>query len=624
MFQRLLIFFISLAFIVMAYSQPVKAASNFTTDYHITYNAIDDQLTKVVVIVTLTNTTSQFYASSYQMNLGFSDISNLSASDEEGVLKPIVKRTEDGHLLDITFNKKAVGKGDKLTFRLNFDTKEVTRKHGKIWEINVPGLANPEEFQSFRVEVKVPPSFGTPTYIKPTQPQKSLTFTKEQLGKSGISIAFGDAQFYAFDLAYHLQNKNLFPIKSEIALPPTTNYQDVYISGMEPPPANVRADKDGNWIAEYNLLPAQKLDVTVRGNAAIKLTPRQEELSLEDYALYTKAMTYWEATDPEIMKLAQTYTTPKAIYEYVITTLKYDFKRVTEDSTRLGAAIALRTPNAAVCREFTDLFIAISRAAGIPAREVNGFAYTQNPRQRPISVTQDVLHSWPEYYNKEKKTWVMVDPTWGSTTGGVDYFDTLDNDHVAFVKKGVDSKEPLPAGAYKLTSGSGLKDVTIGFADSIPHRDSDVSFTPQFPSVAVAGLPIKGTVTVKNTGSGMVRSQIFTVNSKNLIPSDQVFQFPDIPPFGSVTIPVTFKPTSLLTNLDAGLTIRYTPLGRETTSGKSVLGASTSDQNQSVAQHSLKVAPFYQTVWGIGGGLAVFTIIILITATKSRRLRLSR
>ncbi len=30
----------------------------------------------------------------------------------------------------------------------------------------------------------------------------------------------------------------------------------------------------------------------------------------------------------------------------------------------------------------------------------------------------------------------MIDPTWGATTGGVDYFETLDFDHFAFVVKG--------------------------------------------------------------------------------------------------------------------------------------------------------------------------------------------
>ena len=58
--------------------------------------------------------------------------------------------------------------------------------------------------------------------------------------------------------------------------------------------------------------------------------------------------------------------------------------------------------------EFTDLFVAIARAAGIPARESVGYAYTTNSRLRPLSLVTDVLHAWPEYYDADKKIWVHL------------------------------------------------------------------------------------------------------------------------------------------------------------------------------------------------------------------------
>jgi len=51
----------------------------------------------------------------------------------------------------------------------------------------------------------------------------------------------------------------------------------------------------------------------------------------------------------------------------------------------------------------------------------------------------------------------MVDPTWGNTTGGVDYFNTFDFDHLAFVVKGISSTYPVPAGGYKLTGDENKK-----------------------------------------------------------------------------------------------------------------------------------------------------------------------
>jgi len=53
----------------------------------------------------------------------------------------------------------------------------------------------------------------------------------------------------------------------------------------------------------------------------------------------------------------------------------------------------------AVCLEYTDLFVTLARAAGIPSRSIEGFAYTKNSRLRPLSLVDDVLHAWVQYYD---------------------------------------------------------------------------------------------------------------------------------------------------------------------------------------------------------------------------------
>ena len=244
----LLSFFILPLFCLLffVYPAPTQAAEkNFTTDYNVTYEATEDGMTHALLQVTLTNSSSQFYASSYKVQLGFDDIQNVRAFDPEGPINPEITKTKDGYEIGVIFNKKSVGKDSKMTFTIAFDTPTIAKKYGKIREINIPGISNPDEFASFVVNVKVPPSFGQPTYIKPKQASNSMTFTKEQLGKSGISIAFGDKQYYAFHLTYHLVNSNVLPTTQEIALPPTNNYQDVFLTNIQPKPENVIIDADG-------------------------------------------------------------------------------------------------------------------------------------------------------------------------------------------------------------------------------------------------------------------------------------------------------------------------------------------------------------------------------------------
>lgn len=463
------IFVFIFAFIFLFTPRLVIAESNFVTDYNVTYNVLENALTHVTFDVTLTNKTSQFYASSYSIQVGFDDIKNVLATDNNGKIVPIISKNNNGNKIEIKFNKNTVGINNRIVLTISFDTQDVAQKSGKNWDINIPGLAKQAEHNSFNVNVIVPKFLKKPSYIKPVVLQAdgtSLKFTKEDLGKSGISISYGSGKIYKFDLTYHLGNSNLFPIKTKIALPPSTNYQNIEIISIVPKPLNITKDFDGNWLAEYSLSAYKKIDVKVVGKANILLHPIKQKLSNEEIAEYLKEQLFWQASNSQIKKLALELKTPYEIYKYVVNHLKYDFKRVQSGKPRIGALEALQNPKSAVCLEFTDLFIALARAAGIPAREINGFAYTQNPQEKPLSLVKDVLHAWPEYYDSDIQTWVMVDPTWENATGGVDYFYTLDFDHIAFVIKGVSSTYPIPAGGYKTSNSQTLRDVEIKLSDT--------------------------------------------------------------------------------------------------------------------------------------------------------------
>lgn len=586
------------------------AASNFTTDYNVTYTITETGLTHAKLQGTLTNTSSQYYASSYKMQVGFENITNVKASDSERAITPQVTKNENGYVITLVFNKKSVGTGSKLPFTITFDTPTIAKQFGRVWEINIPGIANPEDFSSFTVHVDVPKSFGNPAYIKPAQTNKDLTFTKEQLHKSGISIGFGDQQAYSFVLKYHLKNDNVYPIRTEIALPPSTNYQEVFLNTISPEPINVKEDTDGNWLAEYKLKPTEKLDINVTGVIKVTLAPAEQSLAPDQFAAYLKERPYWGTSKKEVQDIAHKLKTPRAIYDFVVANLTYDFSRVTDDKERLGAAGALKNPSSAVCREFTDLFITLARAAGIPAREVDGFAHTENSKQRPLSLLKDILHAWPEYYDQHKKTWVMVDPTWGSTTGGVDYFDVLDFDHVAFVIKGKDSDYPIPAGGYKLLDSNDDKDIEVNFSNTIPVKASNASVTATFPEVSIAGLPLSGTVTVKNASTTRIAPQAFFIESKTLTPNQQVITSAGIPPFGYQTWNVSFNRTPFLTKANETFTIRF---------------AQDSDLGGKTTPTTIAVAPFFLTQWGIGGiTVGILTIILLTITLKIRRVRLPK
>ena len=582
----------------------VFAAENFITDYKVTYNVLDSAITRVVFDVTLTNKTQQYYASSYSIQVGFGEVENVIASDADGKIIPKVTKNDDGSNIELNFNKKVVGIDNKLDFKVSFDTKDIAQKSGKVWDINIPGLAKQLEYNSFDVNVIVPKHLEKPSYIKPDIGKfvgTNLSFTKEQLGESGISIGFGNEEIYGFSLSYHLKNSNLFPIRTEIALPPSTNYQEVQINEINPRPLNVIEDEDGNWLALYALTPSQELDITVEGKVKIMLRPKKEILSKDELKDYLEEQPYWETTNKEIKELAQKLKTPYEIYKYTVENLNYDFSRVQENQARLGALQTLKNPTSAVCLEFTDLFVALARAAGIPAREVNGFAYTQNSKERPLSLVKDVLHAWPEYYDEDIQTWVMVDPTWGNTTGGVDYFYTLDFDHFAFAIKGKDSTYPIPAGGYKISSDQKTKDIHVEFFENFESSSEQLLFNEDFKDSYFSGAGIKGTVTIRNAGNTISSAQPLEVSSEFLEPKNQKIYFSQIPPFGFVEIPVGFSKPSLLTNKTDTIRIAI---------------------SQNYISKDLRVSPFALNRWIIIGGISSVSFIIglSILAYKSRNL----
>ena len=593
--KALIIFCLFIYFIFLPLIPPVLAASNFKTDYNVAYNVLENALTHVTFDVTFTNQTSQYYASSYGIQVGFKNIENVLASDPDGKINPTVTRNNDGNNIEINFNKKVAGQGLQLPFTISFDTKNIAQRSGKIWDINIPGLAKQIEYNSFNVKVIVPKFLGNPSYIKPDIGKldgTNLNFTKEELGESGISISFGSEEIYNFDLLYHVKNPNLFPIKTEIALPPTTNYQDVQILDIDPKPQNVSEDSDGNWLAQYVLLPSKKIDIRVKGKAKILLRPKKQEMSDRELKEYLKEQPFWQTTKKEIKDLALKLKTPYAIYQYIVNNLTYDFERVRTNQPRVGALGVLKNPTSAVCLEFTDLFIALARAAGIPAREVNGFAYTQNEKERPLSLVKDVLHAWPEYYDSDLQTWVMIDPTWGNTTGGVDYFYTLDFDHFAFVIKGTNSSYPIPAGGYKISRDSKTKDINIEFGDNFDAPIQTLSVSEDFSKNYFSGVNVQGNIRIKNVGNTISDSKEVTVDTDYLKPRSQKIYFGKIPPFGSVSIPVSFKGPSLLTNKTDTIRIAI---------------------NENYIAKKIRISPFILNKWTIGGGIALASIIIAIT-----------
>lgn len=524
---------------------PVEAAGEFTADYDVQYSVAPGGVTIVTQNVTLTNQQTNLYPQKYSIVIDSTKISNVIAYDNSGVIRPEVTMRDGKTDIGLTFNEKVVGQGRQLKFSLRYESRDIATKNGTIWEVNIPGVQSDPDLASYSVALQVPPSFGQNAYMSPL-PASGGRWTREQMTRGGISAAYGASQTFNVELRYFLENPTVGTKLTELALPPDSAYQKVFVRSLTPEPETVLVDADGNWLAQYELLPAQKIEVKAQLAVGITLHPRADFRQKPiDPSVYLTPTKYWESNNERIAEIAKKYTTPRAIYTYVVDTLSYDYNRVREVPLRKGAASALTTPANSICMEFTDLFIAIARAAGIPAREAVGFAYTTNARLRPLSFVSDVLHAWPEYYDEGKQVWIPVDPTWADTTGGVNYFDKLDFNHIVFAFHGKSSEYPYPAGFYK-QSGNNSKDVSVTFAEaSVKNDETPPEIVYGMPQKVTAGVAVNGYVYVVNSGKSALSDIPVSVQSS---PGDISYAetIGMLPPYAKKAIAISFRVPNVL------------------------------------------------------------------------------
>jgi hypothetical protein len=473
------------------------------------------------------------------VTVGATNLASILAWDSYGPLTPEVTKTTNRTQISINFTNKAVGKNKTNLLKLRYETSDFSAVNGSVLEVTIPGMSKMAELSDYQIDLVVPLSFGPVSFIQPkpdTQYQENgneiYHFSKGKLSKfEGVSAAFGESQVFDFSLNYQLKNPNKFPGRTEIVLPADNSYQQVSYSSIAPRPIAVREDQDSNWLATYYLDSDQELNVIASGSVQIfikeQLQPKTPAMDEDLLKQYLKKDIYWEVDDPLIKAQAEKLGNVEDIYRFVSDTLIYDYGRLNRPSKRLGALSAITKPESSLCMEFTDLFIALARAHGIPAREVDGFAYTPNPKLRPLSLSSDVLHAWPEYFDSTKNIWIPVDPTWENTTGGIDFFHKLDLNHFAFVRHGIKSNFPAPPGAYSLSTTK--KNINVWFGKKeLKLAKADLQIITA--SEQMAGLPVSGKIVISNSGQIAIYNQKATIKTKGF---EKTFGLAVLPPYAS-------------------------------------------------------------------------------------------
>ncbi|NLW47682.1 MAG: transglutaminase domain-containing protein [Firmicutes bacterium] len=148
---------------------------------------------------------------------------------------------------------------------------------------------------------------------------------------------------------------------------------------------------------------------------------------------YLQSETGIESDSKTIVNLARNLTAgcdtqmdkARKLFEYVNTTFKY--QKIEQDSHSALETIRI---GKGVCEDFSLVYIALCRAARIPARLVRGYRFSANDLRSGETDLKEFAHAWVEV-NLPAEGWITVEPTFTYSVNGIkqvsyDFFGKID------------------------------------------------------------------------------------------------------------------------------------------------------------------------------------------------------
>jgi len=327
------------------------------------------------------------------------------------------------------------------------------------------------------------------------------------------SVGASSAPVGAYSSAYRIKQKilvinegpgNAEDVNLMVCLPKTTNHQKVLHTTYSIQPTITVDDVDNNLIGTFSIgriTPNEIKSIEIEYDVVVRYDYFNIDVVTHDMPAgmnkFLQSTSDWEADDPLIRALAaqiEENTTTilekvRSIIQWIINNIQY-----TEQLEEHSALWALKNRRGD-CTEFSNLFVALSRAMGVPARGAFYFTYSEEIKGKLV----EGYHRIAEVY-LPNVGWAPVDLTW---KGGL--FGELPDGHIyVFTTSTRDSERTLVRIKYGVYAGQPEPRMTIDTTKSAIIKTAGISMTLSNISpthdkilfdVAVVN---KGTVTVKD------------------------------------------------------------------------------------------------------------------------------
>ena len=437
-------------------------------------------------------------------------------------LEPTIHRSTNQTSLVIDLEKSPVYPDRPITLKITFSTEVSSDTLSLLSSISDTQV---KEFFFTYPSSKGDISWSSVPIVK-TDVKGSKTEIQTDIPNGNfVKVTYGSDIVYKFQISKSITNLENEIRISEILLPLNNNYQNILINTISPKPDKAYKDIDGNYVLQYGVAPQSVMNIEIEGYIYMKTspnpfssTPTIEDISLwkiNNTSLIRHLNRYIKSYGLEITETfsdIEELKTPEerailyeSIYKYVIENLTPNTQSIgsLSGTDRLGGQETLLKQDLATSEDYVDSVISLYRYFKIPARFVIGYItgisnYDSN----------GIYHYWAEYFDKDKNSWVIVEPFFEDYSKSQLYGSDM-KEHVALIYRYSNPYSP------KLNFFS-EKDFKIELIKDIPEIKNDFKLELILQPYKLSDPYLVGYISITNTGNSILDTFNISKSKPNL------------------------------------------------------------------------------------------------------------
>lgn len=494
----------------------ISASSSF-------YHVWDGESLDTTIYLVLSTQSSSTVITYYTVTIPQADITpKIFSINRNKELEPTIHRTKDDTSLVIDLEQTPIYPDRPLTLKITYTTK-LTEETPSLLS-SVVDTQTKDFFFTYPTS-KGDVSWSSSPVIKTERKGDSTQIQTETPNGNFVKVTFGSDIVYKFVISKTITNLENDIRVSEILLPVNNNYQNILIDKITPLPDKAYKDIDNNYILQYSVAPQSNLSITVDGYIFMKSSTNPFEIqpNIENISL-------WEINNASLtrhinrylksngMEISDTFSDIKELktteerallyqnlYRYVIENLQPNIQSVgsLSGSDRLGGQEVLVNQNLSTSEDYIDSIVSLYRYFKIPARFVIGYItgisnYDSN----------GIYHYWAEYYDSDKKNWVIVEPFFEDYSKTSLYGKDM-KEHVTLIYRYSNPYTP------KLNFFS-EEDFKIELVKDIPEVKNSIKLDVILQPYKISDPYLVGYISIKNTGNTVLDSFNITESNPDL------------------------------------------------------------------------------------------------------------